>query len=154
MTTNQKLDQILEKVNLLDTKVDSLDAKVDSLDAKVNSLDTKVNSLDTKVDSLDTKVNSLEIKMTSVEEKIDSLDQRTALLESDMKEVKQQIHHTNFIIENELRTNIKRVAEGHIDLSRKLDEYIKLTHEIKDKQELQDIYINMHSGKLAALSGS
>lgn len=63
----------------------------------------------------------------------------------------QQVQHTNLVIENELRVNIKRVAEGHIDLSRKLDEYIKLSHEIKDKQELQDIYINMHSSKLAAL---
>ena len=58
----------------------------------------------------------------------------------------------NLIIENELRVNIKRVAEGHLDLSRKLDEYIELSHKIKDKQELQDIYINMHTSKLASLS--
>ena len=55
------------------------------------------------------------------------------------------------IIENEIRVNIQRVAEGHLDLSRKLNECIKLSSDIKDRQEIQDIYINMHHSKLKAL---
>lgn len=38
-----------------------------------------------------------------------------------------------------------------LDLSRKRNECIKLSSDIKAKQEMQDIYINMHSNKLMAL---
>lgn len=123
MTDNKKLDLILEKVN-------GLDEKVSSLDEKVNSLDEKVSSLDKKVGSLDERVNHLE---------------------GDMKEVRRRVTRTDMTLENEIRVNIQRVAEGHLDLSRKLDDCVKISSDIKAKQEIQDIYINMHNSKLKAL---
>ncbi|MBD5535372.1 MAG: hypothetical protein HDQ99_06920 [Lachnospiraceae bacterium] len=123
MTDNKKLDLILEKVN--------------SLDEKVNNLDKKVSSLDDKVDSLDKKVSSL--------------DERVNNLEGDMKEVRQRVTKTDMTLENEIRVNIQRIAEGHLDLSRKLDDCVKISSDIKAKQEIQDIYINMHNSKLKAL---
>ncbi|MBD5478209.1 MAG: hypothetical protein HDR14_02805 [Lachnospiraceae bacterium] len=130
MTDNKKLDLILEKVNSLDEKVSSLDEKVNRLDEKVNRLDEKVNGLDKKVSSLDERVNSLE---------------------GDMKEVRQRVTKTDMTLENEIRVNIQRIAEGHLDLSRKLDDCVKISSDIKAKQEIQDIYINMHNSKLKAL---
>lgn len=97
---------------------------------KLDLILEKVNSLDTKVSSLDTKVSNLE---------------------TELQEVKQRVVKTDLTIENEIRVNIQRVAEGHLDLSRKLNECIMLSSDIKDKQELQDIYINMHNNKLKAL---
>ena len=123
MTDNKKLDLILEKVNRLDEKVSGLDEKVNRLDEKVNNLDEKVNSLDERVSSL----------------------------EGDMKEVRQRVTKTDMTLENEIRVNIQRIAEGHLDLSRKLDDCVKISSDIKAKQEIQDIYINMHNSKLKAL---
>lgn len=120
MTDSEKLDLILEKVS-------NLDGKVNNLDGKVNNLDEKVSDLGEKVSNLDEKVNSLEI---------------------DLQEIKQRVIKTDLTIENEIRVNIQRVAEGHLDLSRKLNECIRLSNDIKDKQEIQDIYINMHNNKL------
>ena len=101
--------------------------KLDLILEKVSNLDGKVNNLDEKVSNLDEKVNSLEI---------------------DLQEIKQRVIKTDLTIENEIRVNIQRVAEGHLDLSRKLNECIRLSNDIKDKQEIQDIYINMHNNKL------
>lgn len=144
MTDNKKLDLILEKVNSFDEKVSSLDEKVSSLDKKVGSLDEKVSSLDEKVSSLDEKVSSLD-------KKVGSLDERVNHLEGDMKEVRRRVTRTDMTLENEIRVNIQRVAEGHLDLSRKLDDCVKISSDIKAKQEIQDIYINMHNSKLKAL---
>lgn len=108
-------------------KLDLILEKVSNLDGKVNNLDEKVSNLDEKVSNLDEKVNSLEI---------------------DLQEIKQRVIKTDLTIENEIRVNIQRVAEGHLDLSRKLNECIRLSNDIKDKQEIQDIYINMHNNKL------
>ena len=123
MTDSEKLDLILNKMKDLDEKVDRLDEKVDRLDEKVDRLDEKVNSLDETVKGLKVEV----------------------------KEIGQKVTKTEIIIENEIRVNIQRVAEGHLDLSRKLNECIKLSSDIKDRQEIQDIYINMHHSKLKAL---
>lgn len=131
MTDSEKLDLILEKVNNLDEKVNNLDEKVNSLDEKVNSLDEKVNHLD---------------------EKVDNLDERVAHLEADLQDVKERVIKTELIVENEIRVNIQRVAEGHLDLSRKLNECIKLSNDVRDKQEIQDIYINMHNSRLKAMT--
>lgn len=91
-------------------------------------------------------------------EKLDLILSKLAVLESDMQDLKQRtkiiensVTDIKITIENEIRVNIQRVAEGHLDLSRKLNECIRLSSDIKDKQELQDIYINMHNSKLKAL---
>lgn len=97
-----------------------------------------------KLDLILEKVTSLENKVTSLENKVTSLENGVAGLDHDVTNIK-------ITIENEIRVNIQRVAEGHLDLSRKLNECIKLSSDIKDKQELQDIYINMHNSKLKAL---
>ena len=151
MTDSEKLNLILEKVTTLDEKVDALDTKGNNLDAKVNSLDAKVNSLDAKVNSLDEKVNSLDAKVNSLDERVTALDAKVVHLEADLQEVKQRVIKTELMVENEIRVNIQRVAEGHLDLSRKLNECIKLSNDVRDKQEIQDIFINMHNSKLKAL---
>lgn len=97
-----------------------------------------------KLDVILQKVIDLDKKVTDLDQKVEGLDQRIIRLENDVTDVK-------VTIENEIRVNIQRVAEGHLDLSRKLNECIKISSDIKDKQEIQDIYINMHNSKLRAL---
>ena len=130
MTENEKLDLVLEKVTAIDEKVESLDKKVETLDKKVETLDEKVESLDKKVETLD--------------EKVENLDRKVIRIENDVIDIK-------LTIENEIRVNIQRVAEGHLDLSRNLNECIKLSNDVKDKQEIHDIYIKMHNNKLRTL---
>lgn len=137
MTDTQKLDLILKKMTDLDEKVTGLDEKVIGLNGKVTGLDGKVTGLDEKVTSLD--------------EKTTNLAERVASLETDMKEVKQKVNKIDLTIENEIRVNIQRVAEGHLDLSRKLNECIDISNRIQHEQEIQDMYINMHHAKLKTL---
>lgn len=52
--------------------------------------------------------------------KLDKLDN----IENDVKDIK-------LTLENEIRTNIQRVAEGHLDLSRNLHDAMKPSNEIE-----------------------
>ena len=70
----------------------------------------------------------------------------------DSKEVKNKVTKMELTVENEIRVNIQRVAEGHLDLYRKLNECVKLSSDVRAKQELQDVYITMHDMKLRALA--
>ena len=68
-------------------------------------------------------------KLDLILEKVSSLDTRVDNLESDLKEVKKRVTNTDLIIENEIRVNIQRVAEGHLDLSRNLHDAMKIDSE-------------------------
>lgn len=48
---------------------------------------------------------------------------------TDMQEMKRQIKDLQLTLENETNRNIKIIAEGHLDLSRKLDDALKVENE-------------------------
>lgn len=86
-----------------------------------------------------------------MDKKLEPIKNDIDTLKNDVVDIKQKVTRIDLTIEDEIRVNIQRVAEGHLDLSRKLNECIKLSSDIKDKQELQDIFIRMHNNKLKAL---
>ena len=84
-----------------------------------------------KISGLDEKVNSIDKRVSSLDEKVNSIDKRVSSLEEDLKEVRNQVTQTKVILENEIRVNIQRVAEGHLDLSRNLHEAMKPSNEVE-----------------------
>lgn len=52
-------------------------------------------------------------------------------LKQDMEQLTQKVSRVEIILENEIRVNIKRVAEGHLDLSRNLHEAMKPSKEVE-----------------------
>lgn len=78
-----------------------------------------------KLDLLLEKMSTMETKMSTMETKMDTI-------ETDVKDIR-------LTLENEIRVNIKRVAEGHLDLSRNLHEALKIDHE----KEMLSIRVNM-----------
>ena len=70
-------------------------------------------------------------KISGLDEKVNSIDKRVSSLEEDLKEVRNKVTQTKLILENEIRVNIQRVAEGHLDLSRNLHEAMKPSNEVE-----------------------
>lgn len=52
-------------------------------------------------------------------------------MKDDMQEVKQKVSKIDLTLENEIRVNIQRVAEGHLDLSRNLHEAMRPSNEVE-----------------------
>ncbi len=50
-------------------------------------------------------------------------------IESMLEPIKRDIKSIQLTLENETNRNIKIIAEGHLDLSRKLDEALKIDNE-------------------------
>ncbi|MFV0362847.1 MAG: hypothetical protein ACK5LL_07130 [Suipraeoptans sp.] len=134
MSDSRKLDIIIEKLGVIDSRVEALDSRVESLDKKVESLDKKVESLEGRVDSLDKKVESLDKKVVILDNKVTNADREIRLI--------------NLKLENEVSRNISIVAENHLDLSRKLNEVIHITSDIKAKYEIVEILLNQYQTTL------
>lgn len=58
---------------------------------------------------------------------ISTLNEHTAML----KRHEEEISSVKFLLENEIRVNIQRVAEGHLDLSRNLHEAMRPSSEVE-----------------------
>ena len=77
------------------------------------------------------KLDLLLEKVNNLDEKVNNLDEKVNNLESDMKDVRQRVTKIDLTLENEIRVNIQRVAEGHLDLSRNLHDAMKPNNEIE-----------------------
>ena len=144
MNDNEKLDLILSKMQGFEQRFDKLEQRFDGLEQRFDGLEQRFDGLEQRFDGLEQRFDGLEQRFDGLEQRFDKLEQRTDNLEKEIRKI-------NLTLENVTNRNISIIAEGHLDLSRKLNECIRLSSDIKDKQEIQDIYINMHNSKLKAL---
>lgn len=62
---------------------------------------------------------------------IDGIHKDIDGMHKDIEDIGQKVTKIDLTIENEIRTNIQRVAEGHLDLSRNLHEVMRPNNEIE-----------------------
>ena len=70
------------------------------------------------------KLDLILSEMQSMKTDVQDLKQRTANIEASVTDIK-------LTLENEIRVNIQRVAEGHLDLSRNLHEAMRPSNEVE-----------------------
>lgn len=77
------------------------------------------------------KLDLLLEKVDTIDGRVSCLGEKVGNLASDMHEVKQKVTKIELSPDNEIRVNIQRVAEGHLDLSRNLHEAMKPNNELE-----------------------
>lgn len=91
---------------------------------QMNRIEDKVIKIELQIEKLEENVAELNQRMDRIENRMDSLENKVDTLEKDVTSIK-------LTLENEIRTNIKRVAEGHLDLSRNLHEAMRPSNEVE-----------------------
>lgn len=71
--------------------------------------------IQTQLEPMKNDMQDMKNDMQSLKSKVDSIDRKVASVE--------------LTLENETNPNIKAIAEGHLDLSRKLDDALKVENE-------------------------
>ncbi len=77
-----------------------------------------------KLDRILSEMQGMKSEMQGMKSEMQGLTQRTANIETDVRDIK-------LTLENEIRVNIQRVAEGHLDLSRNLHEAMRPSNEVE-----------------------
>lgn len=132
MSDSEKLDLILSKLSENDKKFEETDKKLVEIGKKLTEVDKKLTEADRKITETDKKLTETDKKITEVDKKLTETDKKLDKLENDVTDIK-------LTLENEIRTSIVRVAEGHLDLSRKLSEATR----IDDEKEMIAIRVSM-----------
>lgn len=89
---------------------------------KTDMILTKLEDMDKRLDRMDERFDGIDKRLDRMDGRFDGIDKRLDSMDADIK-------GTKLIIENEIRPNIMRVAEGHLDLSRHLQKVIKSNNE-------------------------
>lgn len=122
MTQEQMIQSIYEGMQETRQSVSNLETKFELMSSEMSELKTEF--ADMKVEMSDIKADVSELKTDVSELKSD-----VSGLKNDVSDLKTQMRNVQLTLENEIRYNIRAIAEGHLDLSRKLDEALKVSHE-------------------------
>ena len=79
----------------------------------------------------------LDKKLAPIDNQLSALNNRLSNVENNIKDIR-------LTLENETNRNIMRIAEGHLDLSRKLDEALK----VENEKEMLVIRVNILENEL------
>ena len=94
-----------------------------------------------KLDLILSNMAGIEQSITGLEHSVTGIEQRIAELEAGFEQkleiIDQRLTRLESHIENVTDKNIRIVAEGHVDLNRKLNEVIHVTSDIKAYHELR-----------------
>ena len=112
-----QLEQMNSKMEQVGSKMEQMDSKIQQMDSRMEQMDSRMQKMDSRMDRIESRMDHMDSKVGQIAEKTDSIQLR---------------------LENEVIRDIKIIAEGHIDLSRKLDEALKG----KEERELILIRLN------------
>lgn len=99
-------------------------AKLDLLLSEMQEMKKDVQETKKDVRELKKDIQKLKGETLELKRDIKTLSQRVDVIEN-------KVIHLELILENEIRVNIQRVAEGHLDLSRNLHEAMKPSNEME-----------------------
>ena len=113
MTDSQKLDFLVESMARQEKRMDSLEENLMGVRRELKEEIEGVRS--------ELKEEIQEVRSELKEE----IQEVRSELQEEIQEVKEDVTYLKLVIDNEIRRDISIVAEGHLDLSRKLEEPIK-----------------------------
>ena len=93
------------------------------------------------------RLDKMDERFDGIDERFEGMDKRFDGLTLLVTENARRLKNIELTLENEITPNIMRVAEAHLDLSRKLDEALKIDRE----KEMMVLKINILDGEVRRL---
>ena len=142
MTDDMKL--ILEKLEEINGKVTIVVEKVEKLEERVAVIEERLERLEERVAVIEERLEKLEERVAVIEERLERMEERVAVIEEKVQRLERDAAELKLSLENETNRNIRIVAEGHHDLTRKLDDALK----VENEKEILLIRVNVLENEL------
>ncbi|MBD5097694.1 MAG: hypothetical protein HDT40_12035 [Lachnospiraceae bacterium] len=127
----EDLKEVREDVKFLKDRVNKIEEEVRHLKDRMGRVEAEVRLLKDRMDKVEDDLREVKEEVGILREDLKEVKEEVGILKGDLKEVKEEVTNTNLIIENEIRVNIQRIAEGHLDLSRNMHDVIRPNNEME-----------------------
>lgn len=98
---------------------------------KIDLILSEVQGMKVEMREMKEDMQGMKAELREVKEDVQVLKEDVQNLKDGMQTVNREITGIHLILENEIRVNIQRVAEGHLDLSRNFHEAMKPNSEVE-----------------------
>ena len=129
-------------MTILKNDVSGLKNDVSGLKNDVSELKDDVSGLKKDVTGLKKDVIGLKKDVSGLKKDVSELKNDVSGLKNDVSGLKNDVTNIKMTLENETNRNIRIIAEGHSDLSRKFDEALKHEQQYHEERELLLVRVN------------
>ena len=119
MTTNGIIKRE-ERIDMKDSK--KIIKKLDEFSAHMNKMQKNMDKICVQMDGMQDRMEEMNERLEKMNGRLEEMNGRLGRVESKTTDIQ-------LTIENEIRKNIQTIAEGHLDLNRKLDDSLKVNNE-------------------------
>ena len=139
MTDSQKLDYLIEQFGDMRADIKELQKGMNNLEMRMDRVEKRLDRLEQRMDAVEKRLDAVEKRLDAVEQRMDAVEQRLDAVENRLDKQEEEIRYIRLFQENHLQAQIRRIAEGHLDLYRKLLDALKISGE----DELIHVRVNM-----------
>lgn len=119
---------------------------------ELTPLKDDVRTLKDDVQTLKDDVQTLKDDVQTLKDEVCIMKGRIQTLEEDMQFVKNEQKRINFIIENELRTNIKLLVENYLPAARRYEQSADTIEAIRMDMDVMKKILRKHTDELQKIS--
>ena len=118
----------------------SLVENVKNINSTLNNMNKQFDDVNSKFDDINNQISEMKADIQNVKDETKQISE----MKTDIQKMKNEIREISLTLENETNRNIKIIAEGHLDLSRKLDKALT----VENEKEMALIRINMMENEI------
>ena len=115
-----------------------------SLVENVKNINSTLNNMNKQFDDINNQIAEMKTDIQNVKDETKQISE----MKTDIQKMKNEIREISLTLENETNRNIKIIAEGHFDLSRKLDKALT----VENEKEMALIRINMMESEIRRIN--
>ena len=119
---------------------------------ELTPLKDDVQTLKGDVQTLKGDVQTLKGDVQTLKDDVCIMKGKIQILEEDMQSVKKEQKRINFIIENELRTNIKLLVENYLPAARRYEQSADTIEAIRMDMDVMKKILRKHTDELQKIS--
>ena len=146
MTDSEKLDLILSELQGVKNNVQGLEGEQQGMKSDMQSMKSDMQGMKSDMQSMKSDMQGMKSDMQSMKSELQDMKSDMQGMKSELQDMKNNMQKLEWKVtgievhlENVTDRNIRLIAEGHLDLSRKLDEALK----VENEKELQGIRLNI-----------
>lgn len=103
--------------------------RLDKIDSRLDKVEVRLDKVEARLDHMEARLDNMEARLDNMDSRLDNMDSRFDKVEARLDKVEAKVTEVQMTLENETNKNISIIAEGHLDLSRKLDDALKAENE-------------------------